>query len=69
MQISTATVDPRGNTVRSVTEFSDYRDVDGRMVPFAIQQRVNGTVVASTTLSKVEFNVPVEDAIFKMPSK
>jgi outer membrane lipoprotein-sorting protein len=68
-QIATTTVDPRGNSVRSVTEFSDYRDVKGRMVPFAIVQRVNGTLVASTTLSKVEFNVPIEDSIFRMPSK
>jgi outer membrane lipoprotein-sorting protein len=68
-QIATTTVDPRGNSVRSVTEFSDYRDVEGRMVPFGIRQRVNGNVVASTTLSKVEFNVPIEDSIFRMPSK
>jgi outer membrane lipoprotein-sorting protein len=68
-QIATTTVDPRGGSVRSVTEFLDYRDVDGRMVPFGIRQRVNDTVMASTTLSTVEFNVPVEDSIFKMPSK
>jgi outer membrane lipoprotein-sorting protein len=68
-QISTATMDPRGASVRNVAEFSDYRDVDGRMVPFAIRQRVNGNVVASTMLSKIEFNVPIEDSIFKMPSK
>ncbi|MEO8076458.1 MAG: hypothetical protein ABI818_09040 [Acidobacteriota bacterium] len=68
-QIATTTVDQRGTPVKSVTEFSDYRDVDGRMVPFGIRQRVNGTVMASTALNQVEFNVPVDDAVFKMPSK
>jgi outer membrane lipoprotein-sorting protein len=67
-QISTTTIDPRGTMVKSVIEFSDYRDVDGRMVPFAIQQRVNGNVMSSTTLGKVEFNVPVEDSVFRKPS-
>lgn len=68
-QISMTTTDPGGNTVRVLTEFSDYREVDGRMVPFSIRQRVNGTVMASTTIDKVEFNVPVDDSVFRMPSK
>ena len=39
------------------------------MVPFMIQQRENRKIVATTTLDKVEFNVPIEDWYFQMPSK
>jgi hypothetical protein len=49
--------------------FSDYRDVQGRMVPFSVQQFVDGKPVAQTRLETVEFNVPVDDALFKMPGK
>jgi hypothetical protein len=49
--------------------FSDYRDVQGRMVPFTVQQFVDGKPVALTKLETVEFNVPIDDAIFKMPGK
>ena len=53
----------------NVTEFSDYRSVDGGMVPFVLKQRQNGTIIATTTLDKVEFNVSIEDGLFKMPAK
>jgi outer membrane lipoprotein-sorting protein len=58
-----------GTAMTIVTELSDYREVDGRMVPFAIRQLVNGTPTASTTIDKVEFNVPVDDSEFRMPPK
>ena len=58
-----------GKTTRIETQLGDYREVDGRMVPFSIRQLVNGTVTASTTLDSVEFNAPADDSLFKMPSK
>lgn len=60
---------PDGSQIVNVTEFSDYRSVDGSMVPFLSKQRQNGTVIATTTLDKVEFNVPIDDAFFRMPAK
>lgn len=62
-------LDQGGTTMTIVTELSDYRDVDGRMVPFSIRQLVNGTPTASTTIDTVEFNVPLDDAAFRMPAK
>lgn len=50
-----------------VTELGDYREVDGRMMPFSIRQRVNGVVSASTKIDTVEFNVPIGDETFRMP--
>jgi outer membrane lipoprotein-sorting protein len=63
------TIAPGGKTTKVETQLGDYREVDGRMVPFSIRQLVNGTVTASTTLDSVEFNAPAEDSLFKMPSK
>jgi outer membrane lipoprotein-sorting protein len=67
-QISVSVKTPNG-AVTNVTEFSDYRTVDGCLVPFLLKQRQNGTVISTTTLDKIEFNVPVEDSYFKMPAK
>ncbi len=60
---------PDGTSVSHVTEFLDYRSVDGRMVPFTTRQLQNGNVVATVTLDNVEFNVPIDDSLFKMPAK
>jgi outer membrane lipoprotein-sorting protein len=50
-----------------VTEMSDYRAVDGRQVPFKTQQTANNVTVSTVTLEKVEFNVPADDSLFRMP--
>jgi outer membrane lipoprotein-sorting protein len=68
-KVSVSLQSPDGAAVTNVTEFRDYRSVDGRMVPFTTRQSQNGNVVATVTLDKVEFNVPVEDSFFKMPAK
>lgn len=66
-RVVSVTVTPGGKPTTIETELSDYREVDGRMVPFTIRQLVNGTVSASTTIDTVEFNVPADDALFRMP--
>jgi outer membrane lipoprotein-sorting protein len=49
------------------TRMTDYRNVDGRMIPFSMLQVMNGNTVAEMKFDKVEFNVPLDDALFKMP--
>ena len=66
MKIST-NADQGGAPAVIVTEMSDYRDVDGRLVPFSTKQLVNGKVMASMAMEKVEFNVPVDESVFRMP--
>jgi outer membrane lipoprotein-sorting protein len=39
------------------------------MVPRKVQTLVNGETQALVQISKVEFNVPVDDARFKMPAQ
>lgn len=49
------------------TRMSDYRNIDGRMIPFTMMRLMNGNTVAEMKFEKVEFNVPLDDALFKMP--
>jgi outer membrane lipoprotein-sorting protein len=48
-------------------EFSDYRVVDGMRVPFVIRMLTNGVPQTEFRVQSVEFNVPMDDAIFRMP--
>jgi outer membrane lipoprotein-sorting protein len=68
LETAIAVTVPGGGAATIVTELGDYREVDGRMIPFALRQLVNGVVSASTTLDSVEFNVPVDDALFRKPA-
>ncbi len=49
--------------------FGDYKEVDGIMIPFYIENRVNGQVVTQIMLTKVELNAPIDDKLFSMPPK
>lgn len=48
-------------------ELSDYRDVDGLKVPFSIKFLANGVQQSVVTVQKVEVNLKLDDAMFKMP--
>lgn len=61
-----------GSEVTVEGKLGDYKKVDGVMFPFSIEQHQQGGEGAEgaeqkITVSKVEFNVPVEDASFQMP--
>jgi outer membrane lipoprotein-sorting protein len=62
----------RAGTEVMVESFpSDYKEVSGIMVPFTVQVQIlgdGGTVSQKLTFEKVEFNVPVDDAVFIMPA-
>jgi outer membrane lipoprotein-sorting protein len=55
-----------GQTVTQEQMPSDYRDVDGRKMPFRIKN-VLGASTVEIVVEKVEFNVPIDDAVFKLP--
>ncbi len=57
------------NEAQMELRFSDFRDVQGRMVPFTVQQVVDGKPVAQTKLDSVEFNIPIDEGMFRMPGK
>jgi hypothetical protein len=52
-----------------VTEMSDYRQIDGIMIPHTVRQLLNGKPVVQMTIDTVEFNPPIDDALFRMPKK
>ena len=58
-------VDVEGATA-SETDLSDYKAVDGIMVPHNIKISQGGALVAELKITKVEFNVPLDDALFKI---
>jgi outer membrane lipoprotein-sorting protein len=61
----------RGGMELSIeSSLSDYREANGIMVPFTVQVQVQGGDGQSQkiTFDKVEFNVPVDDAVFIMPT-
>jgi outer membrane lipoprotein-sorting protein len=58
----------RGSEVNEESAIGDYKEVDGIVFPFAIESGAKGSEQKQKfTFTKIEINVPVDDAIFKMP--
>jgi outer membrane lipoprotein-sorting protein len=51
------------------SELSNYKSVEGMMIPHTIKQSVNGMAVMEMTLEKVELNAPMNDDLFRMSKK
>jgi outer membrane lipoprotein-sorting protein len=49
------------------TYYKDYKPVNGLMMPYTIESRVDGNTFSKLTLEKAEPDVAVDDALFKMP--
>ena len=62
-----ATMDQNGLTMEISTTLSDYQPTDGVQVARGIRTMMGDQQVASLTFSTVEFNVPIDDAVFSMP--
>ena len=48
-------------------ELSDFRTVDGVTIPFTIRMLTNGVPQSEIRVQSVEFNLAMDDAIFRMP--
>lgn len=60
----------RGTEYEGEQIYSDYKEVDGVMVPFAMEMGAKGQPMRQKmTFSKVEMNVAIDDARFVMPAK
>jgi hypothetical protein len=68
---TSAEVDPMGTGQKQTMELvmSDYRDVDGIMLPHSIKQFLNAKPVMETKIDKVELNPVVDETLFRMPKK
>lgn len=59
----------QGTEYEMETFFSDYKPINGLMIPHSIESKVNGQSVSQITVKTVEMNVDVDDSVFKMPTK
>jgi hypothetical protein len=68
LKTSTTVDTPETGPLEQISEFSDYREVDGVKVPFLVKST---TAVQSfvVTVTKVEHNTTVDPAMFSKPSK
>ena len=58
----------RGTERELESSMGDYKDVNGLLFPFSIENGVKGSQEKEKlTITKIELNVPVDDSIFKMP--
>ena len=57
---------PEVGSLEQITDFSDFRDVDGVKVPFAIKG-TSAVQNISITVMKVEHNVKIDPALFVKP--
>jgi len=48
-------------------EISDYREHDGIKLPFLIRTLTNGVLQSELKVQNVDFNVKLDDALFKVP--
>ncbi len=51
------------------TELDDYRAEQGITVPHTVRNLMNGQLMMTMTVEKIEFNLPLEDSFFRMPGK
>lgn len=59
----------RGSVNESVTEMGSYKPVNGVMFPFSISQGTKANPAAqTTTIEKIEVNVPIDKADFAVPA-
>jgi len=59
----------RGSEQVVESAIGDYKEVNGIIFPFAVESSIKGSQdKQKLTITKIELNVPTEDAIFKMPA-
>jgi outer membrane lipoprotein-sorting protein len=63
----TRTTKREGNELTVDTFLGDYKEVNGLMVPYSVEARIGDKVANQLAWDSVEFEVPIDDSIFKMP--
>jgi outer membrane lipoprotein-sorting protein len=64
---STAKVSQMGQEMVVDSYPADYKPEGGVLMPHTTTSKVNGTPMMKMSMDKIEVNVPMEDALFKMP--
>jgi outer membrane lipoprotein-sorting protein len=58
-----------GQQILYESRIGDYKPVAGVLMPFNVKQLVNGRLAMEITIEKMDANVPLDEAVFKMPVK
>jgi hypothetical protein len=59
----------QGNDTESESLPSNYKPVEGAMMPFAIENKYKGQTVSTIVLESYEVNKPIDDNLFIKPEK
>lgn len=59
----------QGNETESETFPSNYKEVNGAMMPFTIENKYKGQTVSHVVMEKYEINKEVSDSLFLKPAK
>jgi|OpeIllAssembly_1097287.scaffolds.fasta_scaffold213973_1 outer membrane lipoprotein-sorting protein len=59
----------QGNDTESETFPSNYKEVNGAVLPFAIENKFKGQTVSNVLIEKYEINKEVSDSLFVKPAK
>ena len=62
-----ARVKVQGTPIESATYYSNFKSVDGMIMPFSIESKMNGQVTSQITIDSVEVNQDIDDSMFDMP--
>lgn len=66
---STTKVKVMGNETESDTYYSNYSQLEGMAVPGKIETKMNGQVMMTLVVEKVEFDTDLPDSLFEKPVK
>ena len=55
------------NEMATQTYMSDFQEVEGLTMPFAIETRMGDMVMNQIMMEKVEYGIEVDDSLFEMP--
>jgi len=58
-----------GQEILYESKIANYKPVEGVLMPFSLTQLVNGRLAMEITVEKMEANVPLDGAVFKMPER
>jgi outer membrane lipoprotein-sorting protein len=57
----------QGVDTEAETIFSNYKQVDGILIPFSIETKMDGKTVMQMSFDNITYNVDVPDSLFQMP--
>ncbi|HMF57625.1 MAG TPA: hypothetical protein VK619_14880 [Pyrinomonadaceae bacterium] len=58
----------QGGEIEIESYFGDFKTVNNVMFPYSIENKVAGRTVFQIAVDSIQANIPIDDAVFKMPA-